>query len=512
MADQEREPIKQPGFDSMLENSAPELPPNDTVQKVSPWRKAMNRILIGMGLSAITLNFWGLNYILPTIGILLALLGFRTLRGENGWFKGCWIFSSIRTACFLSSMILNTTIFHGTVYDSPASRVLAMIDLALLLLISLFLWKGLRFVQQKAELPAHAGSAIAMLVWYAALCLLAVLQYSGIMIALIMLIAYVLIIRSLFKLSGELDESGYAIQTTAVRAPDWAIITIALVALAVGMVCGYLFFNSYPMEWQSAEGSDEVEAVQIREHLIDLGFPKTILEDLTDEDIKACDEALRVVVNVSDHPANNGRSVVEHNGNTAHHYTVYDVEELRITGVGVELPGERERWQIFHHFLWTVDPGFYGTEAIQLWPAYRQGEVWEPAGDVTGRVLYDWDGQSYAAPYHSLGAETYTSTSILWGEQVSTDVFATFSMPHEGENHRGYLTYSIQKNQGDQDGWMVDAWVNYTHQTSWLQYPAMTAVEKRKLGSGTNAGAFITIQDALQFQSKKEIPEPAQQK
>ncbi|MFR5421802.1 MAG: hypothetical protein ACLTG4_07590 [Oscillospiraceae bacterium] len=90
--------------------------------------------------------------------------------------------------------------------------------------------------------------------------------------------------------------------------------------------------------------------------------------------------------------------------------TVYDVKELRLTGVAVQLPGERETWMVFHHFLWTTDPGFYGTEAIQIRPACRSiPEGWAAAGDATGRVLYDRGGQTFAAPYASLGARTFTA-------------------------------------------------------------------------------------------------------
>ena len=42
--------------------------------EVTPWRRAMNRILFGMALCAVTLNFWCLNYILPAIGTVLLLL------------------------------------------------------------------------------------------------------------------------------------------------------------------------------------------------------------------------------------------------------------------------------------------------------------------------------------------------------------------------------------------------------------------------------------------------------
>ena len=82
----------------------------------------------------------------------------------------------------------------------------------------------------------------------------------------------------------------------------------------------------------------------------------------------------------------------------------------------MRLAGEREQWVLIHHFLWTEDPGFYGTESIQLWPVYRDiPEGWAEAGEVTGRVLYSRDGREYAAPYFSLGVQTFTSDSIFWG-------------------------------------------------------------------------------------------------
>ena len=79
-----------------------------------------------------------------------------------------------------------------------------------------------------------------------------------------------------------------------------------------------------------------------------------------------------------------------------------------------------------------------------------------------------------------------------------TDVFAAFSLPNSGVRQRGYVSYPIIEMQ---DGWITDAWINYTHQVSRFQYPVMTAMEKRMTNTWREAGAFLTIQDALQFYS-----------
>lgn len=331
-------------------------------------------------------------------------------------------------------------------------------------------------VKQNVNLPAHAGGAAALIIWYTVICLSAMLQYAG-LINWLILIFYVLIIRNLFKLSKELDEAGYAVKPVAVRVPDWAIVTAILTFLAVGITCGYLFFNSYPMDWQLVEVSTDTEVEEIKSELIELGFPETILEDFTDEDIKACEGALRVVVEVDNYPMN-------------------DIEGLQVIGVGVALPGEDEQWKIFHHFLWKVDPEFYGTEAIQLWTAYNQWDGWESVSDFSGHVLYDRDGQSYVAPYYSLSSEIYTSDNIFWGEQTSTDVFATFSMPNKGENYRGYLSYTVEEVW---DGPNINSWFNYIHQKSWMQYPVMSAMERRMNDGWNNAGAFRIVQYDFAF-------------
>ena len=120
---------------------------------------------------------------------------------------------------------------------------------------------------------------------------------------------------------------------------------------------------------------------------------------------------------------------------------------------------------------------------------------------MTGRVLYDNNGEIFAAPYYSIGNQTFTYSSIFWGEQTTTDVFAAFSMPRRGENYRGYVAYHIVEML---DGCIISSWVNYTHQRSWLQYPAMTAMEKRMTNRRNNAGVFKTVQNALQFYPTSE--------
>ena len=121
---------------------------------------------------------------------------------------------------------------------------------------------------------------------------------------------------------------------------------------------------------------------------------------------------------------------------------------------------------------------------------------------MTGQILYDVDGQTFVASYISLGEATYETNSFLTGETKSTDIFADFSMPNEGTKHRGYLSYTTAETR---DGVILTSWVNYTHQNSWLQYPVLSATEKRMQDNFAQMQPFKTVQSAIDFYPFREI-------
>ena len=111
MDDRKWDNLSEGEFDAVLGAGLPDLPPEEIVEEVTPWKRAMNRVLVGMALSTVTLNFWLLDTILPAIGVVLMLLGFRSLRLENRWFRSCFVLALIRAIYFFLLLILNTTIW-----------------------------------------------------------------------------------------------------------------------------------------------------------------------------------------------------------------------------------------------------------------------------------------------------------------------------------------------------------------------------------------------------------------
>ena len=213
------------------------LPPEEVVRDVTPWKRAMNRVLIGMVLCTITLNFWYLNYILPAVGMVLWLLGLRALRRENGYFTACFVLVLLRCACFFPTLILNTFACRDDFIPERITTSLTPVSVALQLLGLFCLWLGLRAVQQKAGLPPRAGGVLALMLWYGVVYLLVLIQYPGMILPLILLAAFIFILRSICKTTKALSEAGYTMHPAPVKVPDLWLVLILAAVLVLGCAC-----------------------------------------------------------------------------------------------------------------------------------------------------------------------------------------------------------------------------------------------------------------------------------
>lgn len=495
-------------FDTLLIENLPEIPPDDIAADVTPWKRAMDRIIAGIVLSTITFSFWCLDYILPAAGLILLFLGFRALKKENVWFRIGFFMIILRIVCLFPVLILNATIFHSKFMTSPVAQVLTLFNVIFTLLSFYSLWKAIQMVQQKANAEPKAESAVALIIWYIIICVLGLIKINGIIIGAGMLIAYFFIIQSLRQLSKELDETGYLIQPVEIQVSDGAVIKGITGILLIGIICGYTFFDSYPMEWKkSVTNSENEELLEIKERLSNLGFPENVLEDMTDNDLLAYKNAEQIVVGIEEYPFNEGREVEERHYEEHWMRTVYDVNELKITDIAVQLSDDKT-WVFLHHFLWQEEPefmgikGFYGTESIQIWPTYyNYSDRWSKYGDATGRLLYDKENVTYVADYDYFGEKSYVSNSVFFGTKSANDLFAAFSLPNDGERQRGYIMYHAQEIQ---EGMGASSWINYTHQKHFLQYPVKTAMETRMETGLNNVGVFKTVQDSLDFYETDE--------
>lgn len=451
----------------------------------SIWKQTYEKILVGMCLFGITLNFLFLNQILPFLGTLLLFTGFRKLRLENCWLKAGYAGAALKAVITIVTIVLGSVLKREKIYASYAWEGIAFCGgiLPVVLMICFFL--GMCEELEKREEKIKNEVLLHIIIWYAVVTVLAIQEYEGWILGLVIVAAYIGILVELKHIAENLEQAGYVLEEHPVRISDSRCAAGAAILTAACLFIGYTCFGAYHMEWKTANETQDPACEETKAHLLSLGFPKEILKDLKEEDILACKNARQVLLNQSDDLLRDGN------------------ERLQLDGVAVELEQEGQ-WKVIHHFLWNGNPGFRGTEAVQINPAYQElNGGWTAQGELTGQVLYDKDGTSYTAEYASLQNEAYDTNQNFpfYGSQQNASIFAEFSMPHRGENCRGYVAYKIKAKES---GWWIDSWFNYTHQKTILQYPVISAAQNRKQGGWLNERVFSTVQDALQVLPERE--------
>lgn len=447
------------------------IPPTDRITKsISPWRNATRQMLIGFALMAVVPQIFPLNLIFPIAGPILALLGFRSLRKENKWFFLGYILSSIALGFEAVSLFLNSSIIRYTTESSAPFTVMAMTSLLLIFMMAVSISAGFITVKKKLEYNSSNFSSYSLIGIMALIIFLALINFTGVF-AFIVLIAYILVFVFLIKLSKELDEYGYSIEIASVQNSDKTVATICLGLAFLISLTGYVFFSRYPMEWTPQVKTESAQIEEIKTNLLSLGFPEYVLNDLKDEDILDCENAVYVDSRSDYQPFNNGRKVTETRGNVHYTHTEYDEKEMQFTIVYALINEEENEWKIFHHFKWVINNGYYATEGIAIDPPRKNAYITE---EISGRVLYDSNGDTYTSPFFKEGNQVYSSNSILNLGSVFDTYFAEFSYPLKGENKRGYATYSIKV--ADKIT-CLNSFLNYAHNISPLEHPVKSSVD-----------------------------------
>ena len=493
-------------FDDLLREDAAALPP-PAAGEINPWSMAMTRVLWGLGLITITLNFLYLDVILPAVGGLLLVLGFCTLRRENTPLRWCYILSlaslAVRGACIvLAALPVETGL-------APA-----YVNIALLQVLYVCLWRGMVGVSRAAgeEKPA-ATAAGAMAVFYAVLTVLALIGVEGWLLVLPMLVLYILLLRSMVRLSRSLADTGYAITAAPVRLPDAAVLWGGLGVLLAAVLLAMFLGQRYPMDWHTR--SDAPQDASIRQSLLEKGFPADVLDDLTADEVAQLSGAVRVYhqterlysntdyreVTLSrflrdpPHTLQYDHTLTETDdaGNRTYRYVyrVYDTLEQTMRHVAVEIPaeGDTARFVYIHHLTYAAPPSPY-TEMLELWPAWQTQGDWFPGGHVSGRVLCERNGTALAAPFHTLKSGSQ-QVSDLFGTRQTQRITAGWSFPRGVESPRAYVFYDALRGQ---DGWVIESWANYVCQTAPV-YPFRDAAA---LWHSYGSDAYSLRQTALQ--------------
>ena len=480
-------------FDAFLSANLPEEAAPDISSRVTPWADALRLILLSIGLSLISFP----NH--PVVGIIqgsvihtLSLLGWNRLRGENKDFQCGWILAFIRAGLFLFDALLKSTIWSNILNDLLSSEsllILGIISSLVFLYQLVCLRNGIAAVQKKAGAEEDTSAFHLLIGAYVIILLLALLNVGW--IAIIWVIVVIAGLVSVSRLSHTLDEAGYAISPAPVTVTTGTLLGTFFGILVIGSLIGVLFFSSYHMKWTAAAPDMQANTAAVRKDLLALDFPESVLDDLTEEDILACDGAVSVM-------------------HQEYFYYTDGLDPLELECIAVVLSENPRIWKIFYHLSLPDEEHYHGTDALEIRPLLQLGPC-KFTEEPHGRILV---GQNESLKTASIPSVTHTYydqpgfsigpfSTAFSGEAY----FASFSLPNGYQNARGYVTLTAEDPYGGIDfawGRRADELIYqrytqglfYIHQKSPWHSPVQSAESFRKYSaySPFHDSPFITVQ------------------
>ena len=445
-------------FDERIEQELAGIVPGEgIVGEVDPWRVPLGRIAAGLALTGITFNMLYLQYLLPALGIVLQYLGFRALRRSGPAFRLAWALSAVRLVWFAAFTALEATPWAP---EGALVYALGLTAMGIQVVQLLALRAGLREVCRRAETPQQGDPLRSAVIWQLVVIVLAFSPLSQSWLAFLpMLLAFVLIIRSLVRLSGSLGGAGYCFVDAPVcvssRVMKWGYLLACLLLVLGASVC----VNHPRLDAQPQPAQGEAET---RQALAALGMPEEVLADLSDEHVRALEGALYVYAQQDVMSFYSSTTTEVQKANT-------EADQLGSYIIYIELPDSR--MAVLNYFDWRQGGAYWG-DAVRLgW----QDTYEHLTGQIGGALLYEKDGQAYTAPILRLNNGVVTTTDWFFGTRSDSQISGTVSYPFGAQNQRGYVLYILQlRDPGIIRG---NTWITYRHRLHPFSLPYQTPAE-----------------------------------
>lgn len=425
-------------FDRMIEQEiAGTIPSQSVVEEVNPWHEPIDRIAGGLALTGITLNFLYLDYLLPAVGVVLQYLGFRALRRNGVDFRLAWVLSIVRLTWVGAFLVLSAAPWLPI---GDLDIALGLTSMILQIVQLLALRAGLRQTCRTAGVEPQSDPLKAAACWEALILVLAFSPLAHSWLAAIpMVIAFVCIVRALFRLGESMGEAGYCFVAAPVRLSTrvvrWGYLGgCLLLMLAVSVYVNHPRLDAAPME--------EHGETEMRQQLSDLGLPDEVLADLTDEDVRALDGAFHVACcaeMLAFGPDSQSMMLCDQTNAPERAPIEPEIPASADTMIAstyyMELP--EYRMAVLHRLAWVQGSAYWGD----AFSAFEDSDYgYELLG---GRLVYEKNGQTYAAPIPELSDNTVTTTN-LFGTYTNNQISGVISYPLGADNPRGYVLYVMQ--------------------------------------------------------------------
>ena len=445
--------IKDSNFDGKIVDLLTEISPSEEeLPTINPWSKPIGLITWGLIFTTIRLEFLKLQYILPTIGVLLVFLGFRSLRSENKFFKLTWILSIIKLLVHLVDLVvLSTPLNYPQGQELNVGIFMLVVQITMFLLFN----EALKKVYKKADKTMEENPLIWISVWSIITAILGFTSWSSsILVWVFMMVSYFFIARSLYQMGEKLDDAGYFMSNTPIGISN-RVFGRSFIAISLIIVIGSGIMYSH-LELDSKEYTAPVLTDE-RQTLLDLEFPAKALAVLSDEDIKLLSGAINVEASSEVLMFDPKGTQVEDNSEG---YTqITDTYEpgrnnLEATTVYIELP--ENKMYIMHYFSWiSGSPVWQDGITIPITSGVEHAQL------VSSGLFYDKKDTRYMADFPRLSLDEFQATN-MFGTHQAVGISGALSFPFGSKNQDGFVLHSYEVLAED-NKFLTATYINYVH-------------------------------------------------
>lgn len=420
------------------------------VEPTNPWRDPISLVAWGFLMTSFTLNFLLLQYILPTIGVALLYLGFRTIRKGNRWFYVAWILSGMKLFWQLVQLLLYATPIHTL---DNNNMVLGTITVIWQLILLLVFRRATRTMLFKEGVEPDRDPSLGLIVWTILITICAFSSLANSWIVFVpFIIFYLAMIHSLYKIGDDMSAVSHAFVEAPVRVDAkvgaWGYLLTCFVLV---MLCNFFANHTPPVASEQAAITDSIT----RSKLLGLGFPKDIMSDISDDDIALLSDAIHV--QYTSEVMNYGQRADGSQKNKTANSADLPGDNLQTTTIYIERPDNF--LYVIISFIWK-EGNAYWQDGFTVW-----GE--DDFEVLDGVLLFHKNGTDYMTPIPRLKYEAVT-TKGLFSSTASRQLSGAVSYPFHADNQRGYLFYRILLSPERYYGGNC---FNYMHNTSPFHFP-----------------------------------------
>lgn len=433
-----------------------------TTDMYNPWRKSIKNIKLGFAFTLMTFNFLGLQYILPTVGVVLLYIGLRGIHKENKVLKVAWIFSIINMVHYVFSLIYSNTQL-SVIFNNSTIRIFILAAFQLIFLF--IIRKGLKEVFKKGGIKSNRDPILGIIIWRVFVLICAITGLGNNWLVFIpIIIYYFYFLRSFNKLGDYpvhiIMKDSEATTRTNDKKVIWGYLGVCALILAIScLVSNHIKLDSQEFFPPSTS--------QSREKLIDLGFPVNILNDLSDEEVDLFKDVIYFKVSSEDLEYDSIEGIIKSN--------------LNATTIYIEL--DNNKIYVIQYYEWE-DGGSYWHDGFTI----TSTQSFDLIG---GKLLYEKNGTNYSSPIPRLKSDMVTESDFLGNKNQYNSISGAVNYPFGSSEQRGYVLYRIDL---EKEVWIVNSILNYLHYDHPFRFP-YEETEKKNLWFNDNMKQHYTVFD-----------------